>query len=589
MAQVLVVDDDPVGRELLHTLLSYGGHETREASDGAQALELALNSRPDLIVADVLMPTMDGFEFVRRLREYPQFAATPVIFYSASYLEAEARHLAQRCGVIDILVKPCEPQRLMEIINRALQMPHAPVLAPSAEEFHHEHVNLLTSKVLQSSGDAVGRLKALIELGLEHASEHDPQRLLSGFCSAARKIIGARYAVVAVVEGVERTLHFRHAAGVDPVIAGSLAEVQLSATPERLAARRLEGLSGDPLQVGLPPAHPPVHGLLAEPVTSLGQVQACLYLTNKLGASGFSDDDQALARILAAQLGRIYANAHLYAQVKHQMGNLETEIYERKRAQEEVQQLNAELEQRITIRTAALKEANEELEAFAQTVAHDLKAPLRAINGFSNLLMGQFGSALPSEGQRFLQIVCTNARSMNRLIEDLLSFSRFSRQALSAHQVDMNSIARSAADEVSAEHGDRQINMHIGNLPAASGDPGLLKQVWSNLISNAFKYTGERVHTVIEISGKERPTEIIYCVRDNGIGFPMHEAPALFAAFRRLHSDPKFEGEGVGLSICKRIIQRHGGTVWAEGDVGHGAAFYFTLPRTPVSSTAEGT
>lgn len=585
MALVLVVDDDPVGRELLHTLLRYAGHTTLEAADGAQALEAALRQPPDLVVADVLMPTMDGFEFVRRLREHAQFSATPVIFYSASYLEKEARHLAQRCGVTEILTKPCEPERMIETIQRALGQPQTPVTAPPEEEFLHEHVSLLTHKLLQNPTEAVARLKALVALGLEQASEHDPQRLLSSFCHAARRIIGAQYAVLAVVDPEAHTLRYSCTAGMPPERAANLADVILTALPERISASHKRDLRGDSERAGLPPAHPPVNEVLTEPVVSLGQVRACLYLSNRIGPDGFSEDDIGLARLMTAQLGRVYANAQLYAQVQRHMGALETEVYERKRAQEEVQQLNAELEQRIAMRTAALKEANEELEAFAQTVAHDLKAPLRAINGFSSLLRGQYNTALPSEGQRFLEVICDNSRAMNRLIEDLLAFSRCARQPLQVRTVNMEELVREVVAEVAPQHRPAaETSISIGTLPEGCGDRNLLRQVWVNLISNAFKYAREREQVRIEIGGRIRSHETVYFVRDNGAGFAMQDAPSLFTAFRRLHGDEMAEGEGVGLSICRRIVQRHGGTVWADGEPGRGATFQFSLPRGPIST-----
>lgn len=582
MALVLVVDDDPTGRELLHTLLDYAGHRTVEAADGVQGLEQALQQPPDLIVADVLMPTMDGIEFVRRLREIPQFINTPVIFYSASYLESEARDLARRCDVREILTKPCEPQRIIDTISRALGTGTGSVPLPPDHELQR-HQSGLASRFLPNPSDAAGQLRALIDLGLEQASEQDPQRLLASFCLAARKIIGTQYAVIGVIDPVARTIHYRYTAGMDAAVAQNMAQSVLSLTPERISARRTTIATGDAQEAGLPPSHPPVQEILVEPVSGMGQSYACLYLSNKLGTSGFTDEDQGLARVLAAQLARIYANAYLYNQVQRQMSSLETEIYERKRAQEEIQQLNAELEQRIANRTSALKEANEELEAFAQTVAHDLKSPLRAINGFARLLADQYGPSLPADGQRYLEVVCSNARSLHQLVDHLLSFSRFARQPLSARSIDMTAMTHEVCNELSEQFPEQQLALHISVLPVCTGDPDLMRQVWTNLIHNAFKFSSQREHCIIEIGGRPRVTEYLFYIRDNGSGIAPNEGPALFSAFRRPPAGENGgnggNGGGVGLSICKRIIQRHGGTIWADGEPGVGTTIYFTLPR----------
>ncbi|HEX4939088.1 MAG TPA: ATP-binding protein, partial [Candidatus Kapabacteria bacterium] len=421
------------------------------------------------------------------------------------------------------------------------------------------------------------RLKALIDLGLEQAAEQDPQRLLASFCAAARKIIGARYAVVAVTDQASRTLHYRFTAGMDASVANAVSEAVLSLTPERISSQHLQIASGDAQMAGLPPSHPPVHDVIREPIASLGQVFGCLFLANKLGEARFSAEDRGLARVMTAQLARIYANASLYAQVQRQMSNLETEIYERQRAQEEVQQLNAELEQRIAIRTAALKEANAELEAFSQTVAHDLQTPLRAVNGFAKLLNDQYGASLPPEGKRFLDVVSSNARSMHQLLENMLAFARFAQQSLNVRPLDMTTLAHQACNDVHEHYRARELDVHIDALPSAPGDPLLLRQVWHNLLDNACKFSGPQDPIRIEVGGRQRSTECLYWVRDFGQGFASDQAGQLFSSFRRGSS---MASDGVGLSVCKRIIQRHGGSIWADGAPGAGATFWFTLPRT---------
>jgi hypothetical protein len=239
-----------------------------------------------------------------------------------------------------------------------------------------------------------------------------------------------------------------------------------------------------------------------------------------------------------------------------------------------------ELERHVRERTAELEAANRELEAFSYSVSHDLRAPLRAISAFSHLLVEEHSAQMSEEGQRLLNRVTANTERMEQLIEDLLRFSRLGRQPLSKHSVNMSTLVRESLEELRKEQGHREIEVQVGDLPDCTGDPSLLKQVIVNLLSNAFKYTRDRERTVIEVACGQQEGEPVYVVRDNGVGFDMRYAGKLFGVFQRMHSAEEFEGTGVGLSIVQRIIQRHGGRIWAEAEVGKGAMFSFTLPGT---------
>jgi PAS domain S-box-containing protein len=258
------------------------------------------------------------------------------------------------------------------------------------------------------------------------------------------------------------------------------------------------------------------------------------------------------------------------------------DITERKRAEKEIAKLNEEL--KLQIRD--LEDANKELGSFSYSVSHDLKAPLRGIDGFSKIVLDEYGDKLDPEGRRFLRIIRNNVAKMNQLIEDLLSFSRFGRREICTGAVQMKTLAQEAFEEVTSAQPTRNIRFEVKPLPEAHADQPMIWQVLINLLSNATKFTRPRDLADIEIGGWSANGEDVYYVKDNGVGFDMTYIDKLFGIFQRLHSDSEFEGTGVGLAIVQRIIHRHGGRVWAEGKVDEGATFYFTLP-TDSGKTGE--
>jgi CheY-like chemotaxis protein len=342
MTKVLVVDDQPTNRFLLTSILEPNGYAIVESSDGAEALVAAEETRPDLIITDVLMPTMDGFEFMRHLRAKPAFASTPVIFCTAHYLERDARTLAAECGVLEILCKPIKPLNVLEMVNRVLgggKAVERPI--PDVEAFGREHLSLLTNKVARQTEDlrnANLRLKALTELGLQLNLNWDRKQLGEAFCRAARQIVGASSAAVIYVSEKDRSVDTVHCSGIDSASASALEGMAaLEGILQEVyegANRRHAAWSSGSLDLGLPRMHHPIHSFLGVRAASPARVYAVLALCNRIGKEQFDEADEELATTLAAQLAVACDNWQLLEEAKARSAALQRQL-EKEKAMEE--------------------------------------------------------------------------------------------------------------------------------------------------------------------------------------------------------------------------------------------------------------
>ena len=294
---------------------------------------------------------------------------------------------------------------------------------------------------------------------------------------------------------------------------------------------------------------------------------------------------QPLARLVAgaAEIGRYgHLDRKVGTEDKDEIGEL-SRAFDRMAMELKMTTVSIdELELRIHERTAQLEAANRELEAFSYSVSHDLRAPLRAIDGYTRILLEDYRPLLDDEGKRICSVISEGAHKMSDLIDDLLTFSRLGRSALNPSNIDMEAMARAVFQELTTGQSLKRIDFELDSVPPAMGDPALLRQVWANLLSNSIKFSQKKKRAVIKVRGEKTEIETVYSVQDNGVGFDMQYVNKLFGVFQRLHSVKDFEGNGVGLALVQRVIHRHGGRVWAEGETGKGATFYFTLPNQGV-------
>jgi signal transduction histidine kinase len=413
------------------------------------------------------------------------------------------------------------------------------------------------------------RLKILHQIDKALVAGQEPEQIAATALPLVRELLGVGRAIVNLFDLAKGEVEWLAAAGRRRVHAGPGVRYSLRFMGDVAALQKGEHQFIDTQK--LPPG-PEVDALRASGVYTYAVVPM-IARGELIGALSFggspvpiSADQMGITQEVATQFAVAITNARLYERVKRQAQELEARVRERTQELEAAQ--------------ATLRETNAELEAFSYSVSHDLRSPLRAIDGFSRLLLEKYSPALPAEAKEHLQEVRCGAREMGQLIDDLLAFARLGRQAMQMQKVRQDALVRECLQDLQPEQAGRRIDISVQDLAPAQGDAALLKQVWLNLLSNALKYTSKQEQACIEIGSRpseEAVGEVLYFVRDNGVGFDMQYVHHLFGVFQRLHRADEYEGTGVGLAIVQRIIHRHGGRVWAEARPGQGAAFYFTL------------
>ena len=521
--RILVVDDSATFRCTLKAALEARGYEVTTAESGEEGLRLAAGLRPRAVIVDGVLPGMDGASVVRRLRQDAALRRTPTILLTAS--EDPKGELQALDAGADAYVR--KEEELSVILTRL-----SAVLRSSD-----------ASRSVEAASSLLGPKKVL-------AVDDSPTYLQE----LALQLRGEGYEPILARSG-EEALELLAVQPVDCI----LLDVLMPGISGHEACRRIKSSPGW--------REIPTLMLTAR------EERADLIEGINAGADDYipkSSEFDVLKARLRAQLRRKQfedENRH----IREQLLQKELEAAQA-RASRELAETRARL-------LADLEAKNKELESFSYSVSHDLRAPLRAIDGFSRMLLEGHAERLDAEGKRLLGVVVENARRMGQLIDDLLRFSRLGRTALRRTRLDMAGLARSVAAELQAAAPGRRVELVVRDLPPAHADPSLVRQVFQNLIGNALKYTRTRETARIEVGFRTEGLDSEYSVSDNGVGFEMEYAHKLFGVFQRLHSSEEFEGSGVGLALVKRIVERHGGTVRAEGKPGEGATFRFTLPE----------
>ena len=554
MSCILTIDDRPINRQFLVSLLGYGGHTVLEAAGGEEGLEIVRQSHPDLVITDIKMPKMDGYQFVDRLRQEEGIAATPVIFYTASYHEREARGVAESYGVIDIITKPSEPEEILKKVNKALGFwgPLIPVRSVQTDAAEHREL-----EVLQTTGL---KLSALVELGMEFGSDRDPKRLLSRFCSTARHIIGARKSMLGILSDDGDNLEYflinglKHAHPVvqeHPPLHHSVLETIVKT---KKAVRINHGVPDTYLEQ-LSAYNSPIRSFLGVPLMSATEVYGWLALLEKQNDGEFSAEDERMATTLAAQVAIAYENALLSKRL----------------------QQNAEELDRTRLEQLEMKDE------FISHVSHELRSPLAAVHQFTTIMLDGLAGEINGEQREYLEIVLRNSLQLRDMIGDLLEVTsaQAGKLTIRPQPISLGDLFRPMIQTYAQRAAEKGIALRTScppDLPLIQADPNRIGQVISNLLDNALKFTR---HGTISIGAHRDDDEFVrIAVADTGCGISADSLPKIFD---RLYQSPNTldssrKGLGLGLHICKHLIDLHGGRIWVESKESEGATVFFTIP-----------
>ncbi len=658
--KVIIADDNEQNLYLLEVMLRSEKFEVTRAVDGEEVLQYLKKNKYDLIISDILMPVLDGFQLCRMCKTDPVFKNIPFIFYTATYINDQDKDFALSLGADRFIIKPAEPAEFMKIIKEVIHEYTDGNITVKASQINDEKLyfmqyskrlsDKLESKILKlqeankSLTESEGRYRLVVNNSIEAIAViqdgkfkfvNPAMQELTGYTAPELhnmpvvNYINEEYQKD-VIELFEKTLESK----INPKIHDYIAHTKnnkilwlesienqiiwedkpaiisfIRDITEKKQVEEALKQSEDKFKYIFD------HSLIGKSITSpTGEIHVNKAFCDMLGYSPeelqnyrwqmitHPEDIEENQKEFDSLLSNEKVSTQFVKRYIHKNGSIIwaevntsirrdkegkplyfmtviIDITERKHAEEEIKKLNIELEKKVIERTAELIESNKELESFSYSVSHDLRAPLRSIDGFSQILLKEYYNKFDKEGKDLLNRIQNSTQFMSRLIEDLLSLSKITRLEIQYQTIDLAKMAKFILDEIKKNNPKHIIDIIINNMPKVKSDINLLKIAMTNLISNAWKFTEKKSKPKIEFGYTRDQDEVVYFIKDNGVGFDMKYADKLFGAFQRLHTQKEFPGTGIGLAIVKRIFNRLGGRIWAEAKEGKGATFYFVLPE----------
>jgi len=550
-AHILIAEDSSVQAYMLRRILEKEGYETSIANDGRLALELAAQIRPSLVVSDVNMPEISGYELCRQIKANPDLCHIPVILVTNLSAPDDVL-LGLKSGADSFITKPYDKTHMLARVEHALNSAQAPAKAPDGqgvEILFRGEKHLITASTKQILNLLLSTFEATVERNQEL---HESRGALA---ERTAELLATNRFLDSIIENIPDMIFIKDA-------------VDLRFMKLNRAGEDLLGYSRDQL-------------LGKNDYDFFPKEEGDYFIAKDrevLASGGYLEipEEPVQTAHQGIRLLRTKKVAVLDTRgvATHLLG-ISEDITRQKAMEKEILTLNSVLK----ARAEELEASHKSLESFTAAATHDLRSPLSVIGGYAGLLEKNYASHLDEKGQRYVSVIRDSIKNMAKLIDDLLAFSKLGRREISKAGVNMHGLVQQVIDEILHRHPDgNKPRIVLDSLPPVQADAALLRQVWVNLLSNAVKYSSRTPDPLIEVSGRIDGAEAVYSVRDNGAGFSMDHYDRLFEIFQRLHSDDEFEGTGVGLPIVHRVVTRHGGRVWAEGKVGQGAVFHFALP-----------